>query len=105
MKQPCISVEGAFGYELPSRADLTQELGWLHRELFFQSASLGTIMTALERWYDVRVTYEDPAVRHLVLTVAVTDEPIDATLRVITRSLNLRFERRGNVVHILGTYH
>ena len=45
--------------------DIEEYIGWVKGEYVFNHKSLGEIMRTFERWYDVSVYYETPAIRNL----------------------------------------
>lgn len=79
-------------------------LGWTRGELMFDDSPLGEIGRELERWFDVRVRFEDEALERLRLSMSLRiGESLDVILDLIERSLSsrgVRAERNGNVVTI-----
>lgn len=45
--------------------DIEEYVGWVKGEYVFNDRSLGEIMQTFERWYDINVYYETPALRNL----------------------------------------
>lgn len=45
--------------------DIEEYVGWVKGEYVFNNRSLGEIMQTFERWYDINVYYETPALRNL----------------------------------------
>lgn len=45
--------------------DIEEYVGWVKGEYVFNNKSLGEIMQTFERWYDISVYYETPALRNL----------------------------------------
>lgn len=46
--------------------DLDEYIGWVKGEYVFNDRTLGEIMSTFERWYNVRVYYESPALKGLM---------------------------------------
>lgn len=77
-------------------------LGWTRGQLVFEDAPLSDVARDLERWFDVQVRFEDPALRtlHLSATFPI-GESLDVILDVVQATLSshgVRAQRTGNVV-------
>jgi transmembrane sensor len=76
-------------------------LGWTRGELVFEDTPLSDVARDLERWFDVQVRIEDPALRSRPWTVQLRiGESLDTALEVLQQALQVRAERNGNVVTI-----
>jgi transmembrane sensor len=77
-------------------------LGWTRGELVFEDMPLTEIARDLERWYDVQVRIEDPALRSLrwsaELKIGESLDEILTLMQTALQSKGLRAERKGNVV-------
>jgi transmembrane sensor len=77
-------------------------LGWTRGELVFEDTPLSNIARDLERWYDVQVRIEDPALRSLrwsaELKIGESLDEILTLMQTALQSKGLRAERKGNVV-------
>lgn len=82
--------------------DVERLLGWTRGELVFDDAPLADIGRELERWYDVQVRIDDPALRTLHMNMNLRiGESLDEILKLVELSLSsrgVRAERNGNVV-------
>lgn len=79
-------------------------LGWTRGELVFENTPLSDAARDLERWFDIQVRFEDPALRSLRwnATPRITD-PLDTILELIEttfQSERVRVVRNGNVITI-----
>ncbi len=79
-----------------NNVNVPQMLAWLRGEHHFVSAPLSRIVATIERWYDVRVEYANPEMARIPLTIDLPNGSIDEIFELITQTLNLQFERRGN---------
>lgn len=79
-------------------------LGWTRGELVFEDAPLSNVARELERWFDVQVKIEDPALGALRWSGSPRiGESLDTILDLIQTALQskgVRAERNGNVVTI-----
>lgn len=82
--------------------DVARLLGWTRGELVFEDAPLSDVARDLERWYDVEVRIDDPALRSLHLSTQLkTGESLDEVLKVVELTLSsrgVRAQRNGKVV-------
>jgi ferric-dicitrate binding protein FerR (iron transport regulator) len=88
--------------EFVRNVDTRKYTSWVTGELRFDNAPLSTVVEALQRWYDVKITLAEPAFASYPLTVSVRDGSVDDAMEVVTKSLGLRFERRGDAIWIVG---
>lgn len=66
-------------------------LGWTTGKLIFNETPLREIKPRLERWYDIKVQIDDPALLSKKLTASFDKEPLSEVLKVITISLELEY--------------
>ncbi len=76
-------------------------VGWTEGRHRMVMVPLRDIAATLERWYDLRIEYEDPAFADLLLTAVLRPGSLDGILGVISTSLNLDVQRRGKVVRFV----
>ena len=76
-------------------------LGWTRGVLVFDDTPLSTVARELERWFDVQVRIDAPALadRRISINPRISDS-IDVILDVIAKTLSVRVERSGNSVTI-----
>jgi ferric-dicitrate binding protein FerR (iron transport regulator) len=78
-------------------------LGWTRGELVFEDTPLSNVARELERWFDVQVRIEDPALSPKRWTAALRiSDSLETVLDVMSKTLGVRAERTGNVVTIRG---
>jgi transmembrane sensor len=81
-------------------------LGWTRGELVFDDAPLSNVARELERWFDVQVRIDDPALAALRWSGAPRiGESLETILELIETSLQskgVRAERNGNVITLRG---
>jgi ferric-dicitrate binding protein FerR (iron transport regulator) len=76
-------------------------LGWTRGQLVFEDMPLGDAARDLERWYDVQVRFEDPALRSLRWSAEIKiGESLRNVLEVIETTHGVRAEQNGNTVTI-----
>ena len=81
------------------RQNVERLLGWTRGELVFDDAPLSDVARELERWFDVQVRIEDPALRAARWNVSLRiSESLDTILKLIETTLGVRAERNGTLV-------
>ena len=78
-------------------------LGWTRGELVFDDTPLSEVARELERWFDIQVRIEDPALQARKWSVPLRiNAPLDEILSLVETTLGVRAERNGNVITISG---
>jgi transmembrane sensor len=76
-------------------------LGWTRGQLVFEDTPLGDAARDLERWYDVEVRFDDPALRTLRWNAEIRiGESLKTVLELLETTHGLRAEQSGNTVTI-----
>jgi ferric-dicitrate binding protein FerR (iron transport regulator) len=76
-------------------------LGWTRGQLVFEDTPLGDAARDLERWYDVQVRFEDPALRSLRWSAEIKiGESLRNVLELLETTHGVRAEQSGNTVTI-----
>lgn len=63
-EQAIVSAEGVEKHTV----DIDEYIGWIKGVYTFNNCSLEDIMKTFERWYDIQVYFETPALRHITYT-------------------------------------
>ncbi|MDR0766090.1 MAG: FecR domain-containing protein [Odoribacteraceae bacterium] len=84
-----------------SMANLSIDLGWIHRVFDFVEMPLGEITRQLQRWYDVEFVYRDAGIEGIPFTGTVgRDLPLQDVLRVIEQLAEIRFSLRDGKIEV-----
>lgn len=82
--------------------DLGRHLAWLRGALVFVDAPFGEVAQKLERWYDVDVSLDGPAVPGQLTVQLSEEQPLEQVLTVIAHVFKLTYEleheSKGKVV-------
>lgn len=72
---------------------------WLNGEFYFKKEQLGTILTRLSRWYNIRVKYQDPSIKEKVFTgIALKNKPLEHILDLISKTSDINYRIENNTV-------
>ncbi|TVR35112.1 MAG: DUF4974 domain-containing protein [Balneolaceae bacterium] len=76
--------------------------GWMDGRLIFKETPIREVMTHIERWYDVTVTFDvsDEILRNKRFTADLKTRSVREVLEVIQMSMNLGFEIDGDEIII-----
>nr|WP_295925211.1 FecR family protein [uncultured Dyadobacter sp.] len=72
------------------------------REFAFEESALQTVLTALQKAYDVEIVVENPALNNCIFTGDITGLPLHTQLRFICKSVNASYELRGTTFFVNG---
>ena len=74
-------------------------LGWTRGELVFDDTPLSDVGRELERWFEIQVRIDDPAIKSRRWSVPLRiGDSLDSILELIETTLQVRAERNGNVI-------
>jgi ferric-dicitrate binding protein FerR (iron transport regulator) len=91
---------------LISSIDIHQKMGWTEGKIFLKNQTIGEMAKIIERWYNVKIMFDDESLKHVRLTGTILkDKPIEQLLNVLVRSEAIDFKyieesSEGNIVHI-----
>jgi ferric-dicitrate binding protein FerR (iron transport regulator) len=78
--------------------DVGRYIGWTQGRLTFYDAPLPEVLAQLDRWYDVRFTLGDQALRARRITMSLPTTSVDGLVDALGLTLDLRAERRGDTI-------
>jgi transmembrane sensor len=78
--------------------DLTDYLAWRTGQLRFRNATVSSMLTDLERAYDLDLSVSDSAMAHLHVTVTLHQTTVSGMLEVLSTLLNADVQRTGRRV-------
>ena len=92
------------GAIVKSQQNVERLLGWTRGELVFEDTPLSDAARDLERWFDIEVRFEDPALRSLRWNATPKiGDPLETILQLIETTFQadrVRASRSGNVITI-----
>lgn len=74
--------------------------GWQQGDLIFKNEPLSAICKRLERWYDVKITIKNEALKTRKISIEQKDESLQNVLKMLGIAGDLKFEISGNNVEI-----
>jgi transmembrane sensor len=81
-----------------ARIPIDGYLAWAQGHLTFTNARMADVVPELSRWFDIDVRLGSSNLADDRLTVSLNDVPVDVALDVISRALDARVVRTGQVV-------
>ncbi|MRG47362.1 DUF4974 domain-containing protein [Chitinophaga sp. SYP-B3965] len=79
----------------------SRALSWMNGVCFFESAGMNVIADVIDRWYDIKIVYDNPAIAGYKFNVRLDKaRPLEEFLAVlkIAKEVNYKFE--GNILHL-----
>lgn len=77
-------------------------ISWRTRELFFEGTSLKEVIGLLSRVYDVHIVIINQELEDCPLTVTFRNQSLDAILKVLESTLDLKVSRAGDEIRLDG---
>jgi transmembrane sensor len=92
--------KGLLAVELVDDPDLY--FGWMDGRLIFRDTPIHEVISHIERWYDVSITYDlsDETIKNKRFTADLKTRSVREVLEVIQMSMNLGFEIDGDEIII-----
>lgn len=74
--------KGRPGFSI-EKTDVSRLTSWLNGELIFRDEPMENVFRQLERWYNVRILVDDPAINNYLFTATIKTENLDKILDLI----------------------
>jgi ferric-dicitrate binding protein FerR (iron transport regulator) len=75
---------------------------WRRERLVFDEALIGDVILQMERWFNIRIHFEDKANMNCRLTASIEDESLEDVLKLMAASHNIHYRISGTDVFIKG---
>ncbi|MFC1555344.1 FecR family protein [candidate division KSB1 bacterium] len=82
----------------PVDVNIDNFLSWANRDLEFHDVYLKEIISQLERWYDLRIVFENESLLALKVSMHVNRRPLPEILELIAAMSDQEFEKTDNKV-------
>ncbi len=82
---------------------LVSETAWLDNKLVFQDESFAELAKKMERWYGVRMVFDEPSLDSLHFTGSFEKENVQQALTALTLLSRFNFSLANGEVHIVKT--
>ncbi|MDR2283225.1 MAG: DUF4974 domain-containing protein [Sphingobacterium sp.] len=79
-------------------ADMEQVFAWKNGDFVFTGDDIQTVMKQLERWYDIEVIYEGPAINGLFYANISRQKEIAEVLKLLEKTNGVHFKIKGRRV-------
>ena len=89
-----------------STVDVEFYTSWMHGELLFKDESLQDIASKLERWYNIKIEFDDEAVKEITFNGSILkNKPIDQILDILKYTADIDYtstirNKRPNIIHL-----
>lgn len=75
-----------------SRVDLNNSLAWRNNTIRFDEATMAEVANELERWYNVRMSFENEGIRNCLINGQFKDQSLENVLKSIQYMYNVDFK-------------
>ena len=100
VKGQMISYSETKGFSRPIRVNLNHYLAWRNNVFSFEHSTLKEVMDEIERYYNLEVVFVNSNAQDKVLTGVFDPESLDQTLTVISLTLDVTIDYKGNRITI-----
>ncbi|WEK34719.1 MAG: FecR domain-containing protein [Candidatus Pseudobacter hemicellulosilyticus] len=95
--EECVTTED--GQKTVNKVDVETAASWVNGRFYFKSADLGMVLRQVERWYDVRISYDKSIQAHFSGSIYITDD-FSEILKLIAFSSNVKFSVDGKNITV-----
>ena len=86
-----------------STIDTNSVIAWKNGRLEFEGETLGNIAGSLERWYDLKIIFTDPAIKNCRFYMAFNNTtPLEKTFSIIAELTKLQYTIDKNIITFSG---
>jgi ferric-dicitrate binding protein FerR (iron transport regulator) len=86
---------------IPDRTDGTiAETSWATNKLVFRNETLGSMGARLERWYDVRIIFDDNRYQQDTISATFPDIPVRDVMHALQLTEKFHYRMTGDTIHI-----
>lgn len=70
--------------------------------LVFNETSLGEIIKVMNKYYGIQIILENEKMSNCLITAALTNEPVELSLKIITKAIGAAYEIKGEKIILKG---
>lgn len=83
------------------RFEASRALSWMDGVYFFEGANMKAIANVIDRWYDVKIVYDNPAIAGYKFDVKLDKaRPLEEFLAVLKIAKGVNYKLEGNILHL-----
>lgn len=83
------------------RFDRSRALSWMDGVYFFESAGMPVIADVIDRWYDIKIVYDNPAIARYKFNARLDKaRPLEEFLGVLKIAKSVNYKLEGNILHL-----
>ncbi len=83
------------------RFEASRALSWMDGVYFFEGANMKAIADVVDRWYDVKIVYDNPAIAGYKFDVKLDKaRPLEEFLAVLKIAKGVNYKLEGNILHL-----
>lgn len=84
------------------KVDLSTIRSWQNKRLIFRDTPIAEIAAQLERWYDVSIVIDNPALYSCHFTATFNQLTLQETLELLSITTNLTYQQNGKTITLRG---
>jgi len=76
------------------------ETAWLYNRLIFRGEDFTVLADKMERWYNVKIIFDDERVQHLNFTGSFEQETVEQAFAALKAAKSFNYEMEGKEIHV-----
>jgi len=76
------------------------ETSWVEDKLVFRNEQMGEVAARMERWYNIRIRFDNDRYQEQMLTGYFKDQPVENVMKALQAVLGFHYKKENGMIHI-----
>ena len=76
------------------------ETSWVEDKLVFRNEQFGAVAARMERWYNIRIRFDNDRYQQQMLTGYFKDQPVENVMKALQLILGFHYKKENDMIHI-----
>jgi ferric-dicitrate binding protein FerR (iron transport regulator) len=76
------------------------ETSWVEDKLIFRNVQMAEVATRMERWYNIRIRFDNDRYQQQMLTGYFKDQPVENVMKALQVILGFHYKKENDIIHI-----
>jgi len=76
------------------------ETSWVEDKLVFRNEQMGEVAARMERWYNIRIRFDNDRYQQQMLTGYFKDQPVENVMKALQVILGFHYKKENDMIHI-----
>ncbi|HXO75106.1 MAG TPA: DUF4974 domain-containing protein, partial [Puia sp.] len=76
------------------------ETSWVEDKLIFRNVQMAEVAARMERWYNIRIRFDNDRYQQQMLTGYFKDQPVENVMKALQVILGFHYKKESDIIHI-----